>query len=147
MALAVHRRFGLRDAPRLKPRARGRDLLPSLHTRTVDLHGLVEALRLPLPEVGVVQRQVLWHRLVDSTRDAHTARLGQLLNPLGKNDPRPGDRIVGNHYFAETDADAQSRLQVVFKPGVGLSVLYLECEPGRDRVRRPSELCHQRIPA
>ena len=56
MAPAVHRRFGLRDcAPAETAGLGGRDLLPSLHTRTVDVHGLVEALRLPLPEVGVVR--------------------------------------------------------------------------------------------
>ncbi len=82
------------------------------------MHGLVEALGLPLPEVGVVHRQISRHRLVDGTRNAHTARLGQLLNPLGKNDPRSGDRVVSNHDFAKTDADPQLRLQVVFKPGV-----------------------------
>ena len=75
---------------------------------------------------------MLWHRFVNSTGDAHTAGLGQLLDPLGKNDPRSGDRIVSDHHFAETDANPQLRPQVIFEPDVAFLVLYLERERGRD---------------
>jgi hypothetical protein len=77
--------------------------------------------------------------------DNHAAGLRQLFETLREYHPHAGDSVVCNYHLAETYTDPKSRLNVILKPRVGVSVPYLERDRSSHRIRRPSELCYEGI--
>ena len=59
----------------------------------------------------------------------------------------PGNRMVGNHYFAKTDADPDPRLQIIFPGGADFAIVALKCPRGSDCIRCPGKPRHQSITA
>ena len=84
---------------------------------------------------------------MNGSRDAKAPSLGQLLNPLRKNDARTSDRIIGDYDLTKRYANSDIRSDIVGQGFVLRPILELKGECRDHRVRGTLELSDKSVTA
>lgn len=105
----------------------------------------VEAFELLLAQVSIFEGKAIRHRFSNGSRDANTARWGELLKSLREHHGSAGYGTVRGHDFSQSNSDPQFRADFIALHGeMGAIVgLKIQCDTGSVRCAR--KLCDQGI--